>query len=187
MKKFKYIIIAGASRGGKTTICKALSKKTHYCHIPLDPIVRSFQNNFPKIGITHADNIINVSKKLAPFLNGIIEDSPEEPLLLDTFHLVPQDYIKFINTKKCAIFFVGYPDISPHEKLKEMRTFDNREENKILTDTELLKKIEEHISQSIYLEKECKKYDLPFINTSYKRKQVIQHSINEICKHYIIK
>lgn len=52
MEKLKHIIIAGISRGRKN-----------------NDIIRSFQNNFPKIGITHADTIINVSKKLAPFIN----------------------------------------------------------------------------------------------------------------------
>lgn len=115
----------------------------------------------------------------------MIEDE-EQLLLLDTYHLVPEDYMKFINTDKCAIFFVGYPDISPQEKLKEMRTFDKREENKILTDSQLLKKLERHIDESIYLEKECKKYHLPFINTSYERDKVINNSIDEI-SNYILK
>ncbi len=126
-----------------------------------------------------------MSKKLAPFINTMIEDE-EQLLLLDTYHLVPEDYMKFINTNKCAIFFVGYPDISPQEKLKEMRTFDKREENKILTDSQLLKKLERHIDESIYLEKECKKYHLPFINTSYERDKVINNSIDEI-SNYILK
>lgn len=168
---------------GKTTICNGISKKINYNHIPLDSIVRGFQNNFPEIGITHNDTIINVSKKLAPFINSMIED-PEQPLLLDTYHLVPEDYIKFINTDKCDIFFVGYPNISPQEKLKEMRTFDKREENRILTDSELLENLKKKIDESIYMERECKKYNLPFINTSYERDKVINNSINEICKIY---
>lgn len=114
----------------------------------------------------------------------MIQDE-EQLLLLDTYHLVPEDYIKFINTDKCAIFFVGYPDISPQEKLKEMRTFDKREENRILTDTQLLKKLERHIDESIYLEEECKKYHLPFINTSYERDKVINDSIDKISELYL--
>ena len=164
---------------GKTTICNGLSEKSNYTYIPFDPIVRGFQNNFPEIGITHTDTIINVSKKLAPFINSMIEDS-EQPLLLDTYHLIPEDYIEFINTNKCDIFFVGYPNISPQEKLKEMRTFDKREENRILTDTQLLKNLKKKIDESIYIERECKKYNLPFINTSYERDKVINNSINEI-------
>lgn len=123
-----------------------------------------------------------MSKKLAPFINTMIED--EEQLLLDTYHLVPKDYIKFINTDKCAIFFVGYPDISPQEKLKEMRTFDKREENRILTDDELLENLKKKIDESNYLERECKKYDLPFINTSYERMSVINNWINDIRELY---
>lgn len=126
-----------------------------------------------------------MSKKLAPFINTMIQDE-EQLLLLDTYHLVPEDYIKFINTDKCAIFFVGYPDISPQEKLKEMRTFDKREENRILTDDELLENLKKKINESIYLKRECKKYHLPFINTSYERDKVINDSIDEI-SNYILK
>jgi len=168
---------------GKTTICNGISEKMNYNHVPLDPIIRSFQNNFPEIGITHNDTIINVSKKLAPFINSMIEDL-EEPLLLDTYHLVPKDYIEFINTEKCDIFFVGYPNISPQEKLKEMRTFDKREENRILTDSQLLENLKKKIEESIYIESECKKYHLPFINTSHKRNEVIQNYIDTICHLY---
>ncbi len=112
-------------------------------------------------------------------------EGEEQLLLLDTYHLVPEDYIKFINTDKCAIFFVGYPDISPQEKLKEMRTFDKREENRILTDDELLENLKKKIDESNYLERECKKYHLPFINTSYERDKVINDSIDEI-SNYIL-
>lgn len=112
-------------------------------------------------------------------------EGEEQLLLVDTYHLVPEDYIKFINTDKCAIFFVGYPDISPQEKLKEMRTFDKREENRILTDDELLENLKKKIDESNYLERECKKYHLPFINTSYERDTVINDSIDEI-SNYIL-
>lgn len=69
MEKLKHIIIAVYQEVGKSTICHGLSEKIHYKHIPLDPIIWGFQKNFPEIGITHADTIINVSKKLAPFIN----------------------------------------------------------------------------------------------------------------------
>ncbi len=168
---------------GKTTICNGICEKIHYKHIPFDAIIRGFQNNFPETGITHSDVPINVSKKLAPFINTMIEDS-EQPLLLDLYHLVPEDYVNFINTDLCNILFVGYPNISPQEKLKEMRTYDKREENRILTDTQLLEKLKRHINESIYLERECQKYDLPFINTSYERMSVINNAINEISELY---
>ncbi len=178
----KHIIIAGISRGGKTTICRGISKRTNYNHMMLDPIVRGFQNNFPETGITHVDNIINVSKNLAPFINTIIEDMPynEQPLLLDTYHIVPRDYISLINKAYCNIYFVGYPDISPLEKLREMRIYDKRKENTILTDEKLLEKCKEKINESKYIQRECEKYNLPFINTSYKRNAVIDNFINQI-------
>lgn len=182
MNTEKHIIIAGISRGGKTTICEEISKRTNYKHIILDQIVRGFQNNFPEIGITHSDNIKNVSKRFAPFINSMIEDMPcsEHLLLLDTYHIVPEDYIKYINKRFCEIYFVGYPDILPQERLKEMRMYDKRKENIILTDEELLRRCIKLIDESKYIQKECKKYNLPFINTSYKRNEIIDNFINKI-------
>lgn len=163
---------------------KLIERNGEFKNEKIKTFIRGFQNNFPDTGITHSDIPINVSKKLAPFMNTVIEDSSEQPLLLDLYHLVPEDYMKFINTDLCNIFFVGYPNISPQEKLKEMRTYDKRQENRILTDTELLERLKRYIDESIYLERECKKYNLPFINTSYERMSVINNAINEISKLY---
>lgn len=65
-----------------------------------------------------------------------------------------------------------------------MRIFDKREENRILTDIQLLENLKKKINESIYLERECQKYNLPFINTSYERMSVIKNAINEIGKLY---
>lgn len=180
----KHIIIAGITRGGKTTICNAISNRTNYNHVCLDPIVRGFQKNFPEVGITHSDTIVRVSRKFAPFINTMIEDAlvSTNPLLLDTYHIVPKDYIEFINKERCDIYFVGYPEVEPKKRLEEMRMYDKRNENIILTDDELLAVCKKKIDESKYIKEECEKYGLPFIDTSFNRNEVIEKFVSKICK-----
>ena len=177
----KHLIIAGISRGGKSTICNEILKKFEYTYLPMDMIVRGFQNNFPKIGITHGDRIWNVSKKLAPFLNTCLENmEPNKFLLVDTYHLVPEDYIKFMNKDICEIYFIGYPDISAEERLNIMRMYDDREENLSKTDEDLKRKCQIKIDESKYIQEECEKYHLPFLNLSYDREKRIAEFVESL-------
>lgn len=40
----KHLIIAGITRGGKSTICHKIIKKMDYTYVAMDMIVRLFQN-----------------------------------------------------------------------------------------------------------------------------------------------
>lgn len=175
----KHLIVAGISRGGKSTICKQIAESSEYIYMPMDVVVRAFQNCFPKVGITHADRIFNVSKNLAPFLNAMLEDS-EENLLIDTYHLVPEDYIKYINKDICEVCFIGYPDISVEQKFMEMRKYEQRQEDIQKTDEELKSKCKRLIDESRYIKEECEKWHLPFLNTSYNRDEVMADYIENL-------
>ena len=169
----KHLMIAGISRGGKSTICNEILKNQKYHYIQMDRIVRAFQNHFPETGITHQDRIWNVSKNLAPFLNSMLEDDLDNYLLIDTYHVVPEDYVKYINQEICDVCFVGYPDISVEQKFHDIRNFDQREEDRQKSDDELKEKCKRLMEESKFLQAECEKYQLPFLNTSFDRNDVI--------------
>lgn len=176
----KHLIIAGISRGGKTTTCQEILKKFDYQYMPMDMIVRAFQNHFPETGITHADRFFNVSKNLAPFLNTCLECFEGEHLLIDTYHLAPEDYVKQINQEICDICFIGFPDISVEQKFCEMRKYEQREEDIQKTDEELKQKCEKKIEESKYLKAECEKWNVPFLNTSFDREKVIKEFVETL-------
>ena len=169
----KHLIVAGISRGGKTTTCYEILKKLDFQYMQMDIIVRAFQNHFPETGITHAERFFNVSKKLAPFLNTCVECVEENRLLIDTYHLAPKDYRKYINQEICDVCFIGFPDISVEEKFYEMRKYKQREEDIQKMDKELKQKCERLIEESKYLKAECEKWNVPFLNTSFEREKMI--------------
>lgn len=177
-KMKKCLIIAGISRGGKTTTCYEIMKKMNYQYMQMDIIVRAFQDNFPETGITHADLFFNVSKKLAPFLNTCVESFEKGNLLMDVYQLTPEDYVKYINRDVCDVCFIGYPDISVEEKFCEMRKYEQREEDNQKTDEELKQKCQKLVGQSKYLKTECEKWNVPFLNTSFDREKVIENYVS---------
>lgn len=176
----KHLIIAGISRGGKTSTCHEILKKLDYTYMPMDMIVRAFQNHFPETGITHADRFFNVSKNLAPFLSTCVECVEENRVLIDTYHLVPEDYIKYINQEICDVCFIGFPDISVEEKFCKMRKYEQREEDVMKSDSELKQKCEKLIAESKYLKAECEKWNVPFLNTSFEREKVIEKFVETL-------
>lgn len=176
----KHLIIAGISRGGKTSICKEIVKKLDYQYIGMDRIVRAFQNHFPETGIVHNNRFFNVSPHLAPFLNSMLEDNIEDKVLIDTYHLVPEDYAKYINPEICNVCFIGFPDISVEQKFQEMRKYEQRQEDIEKTDDELKRKCKRLIEESQFLKAECEKWNVPFLNTSYEREKVIAAFVNSL-------
>ena len=110
----------------------------------------------------------------------MIEYREKNKLLIDTYQLVPEDYIKFINRDICDVCFVGFPDISVEEKFCEMRKYEQRQEDFRKSDEELKNKCKKLIDESKYLKEECEKWNVPFLNTSYHRTDVIAEFVNSL-------
>ena len=90
------------------------------------------------------------------------------------------EYMKKENIK---VYFLGYPDISVKEEFEILRANKVPEEYTQKYDDEYLKKlIEQRIEESRFIQKECEKYNLPFVNTSTNRKDRINELVNEILK-----
>lgn len=186
----KHIIIAGVPRSGKTTVSSMLVEKGSYQHLNMDAIVESLEKSFPNLGITtyttHPETMVmEVSKKLTNFLNSIISannyDKLDYKLVIDMLEITPHDYYYYIDKRFADIYFLGTPDLTPQEMFKNIRKNDTKEEYTFyLSDEELMKRCERFCDLSKYLEKECQKYDLPFINTSYQRNKKLKELVEKI-------
>ena len=77
---------------------------------------------------------------------------------------------------------MGFPDISVEEKFCQMRRFEQRQEDCEKSDRELKEKCERLIEESQFLREECEKYQLPFLNTSFNRNQVIEEFVQNIVR-----
>lgn len=167
----KNIILCGVAKSGKTYIAKKINKNGKYNHIPIDYFTSSFKHIFPEIGIS--SNVVitrESSKKLALFLSKVIEiiDNVDnkELYILDSAHLYPSDIIKYIDTNKWDVYFLGYPKITIEDKFLQMRKYVHDGWPNKKKDDELKETIKELIQISKVIETECKKYNIKFVDAS---------------------
>lgn len=183
----KHIIIAGVPRSGKTTLCHKLSLSHKYEHFAMDSIVMAFDQAFPEIGVLHTDcwDFIETSEIFIQFMKKIsMTDNYDKfdcGIAFDLYHITPKDFYENIDRKYCDIIFLGYPHISIEEKFNQIRTFDTKYDWTNERDDELVKKhVKDYIDISKWLQNECKKYNLCFIDVSEKREQVINKLLEKI-------
>ncbi len=186
-KTQKHIIIAGVPRAGKTSICSKLVKTLKYQHLAMDAVMVSFEEAFPETHVTHTDrwDFIETSKIFIKFMKRMSKtgnyDKLGYRLAFDLYHITPKDYFENIDKDCCDIYFFGYPNITVEEKFKEIRKFDteydwtSKKEDQIVLDH-----IKDYIEISKWLENECKKYNLPFIDISHNRDKVIEDFVKGI-------
>ncbi len=186
-KPLKHVIIAGVPRAGKTTICSELAKTLKYQHLAMDAIVISLEEAFPETKVTHTDcwDFIETSKTLIKFMKRISKtgnyDKLDYKLAFDLYHITPQDYFENIDSNFCEIYFFGYPNITVEQKFKEIRANDTEYDWTSKKDDEIvIKHISDYIEISKWLESECQKYHLPFIDISQNREQVIADFVQKL-------
>ncbi len=166
----KNIFIGGVAKSGKSRLATELCKKYNTNHIPIDYFASSFKHNFPNVGIT-SNVIINEesSKLLSLFLSRFIEiaeSKDDEFFILDSAHILPQDILKYMDRDKWDIYYLGYPNITPEKKIKEIKKYTNGGWTNKKNYEELLDIFNELITISSDIEKICSEKDINFIDTS---------------------
>ena len=166
----KHIFIAGTAKSGKSTLAEKICLNNKYNHIPLDYFTSSLKHNFPETKIT-SNVLINEesSANLALLLSRVINimNDTEEPFIIDSAHILPKDIIKYIDLNKWDVIYVGYPNIKPQDKFNLLRKHDKQEDwTRKRTDKELMNTVEQLVSLSKEIERQCKEYNLTFIDTS---------------------
>lgn len=166
----KHIFIAGTAKSGKSTFAEKICANKKYNHIPLDYFTSSLKHNFKETKITsnvviEEESSANLALLLSRVMN-IMNDN-DEPFIIDSAHILPRDIIKYIDLDKWDIYYFGYPNTTPQDKFKLLRTYDKEESwTRKRTDQELLATLDKLISLSKQIEQECLKYNITFIDTS---------------------
>ena len=179
----KNILIAGVARAGKSSIAENLSKNTIYNHFPVDYIASSFYINFPECKINNRVVIDNGSINLSKFLSTVIAkmEKTQEKFIIDSAHIFPKDILPYLDREKWHIYFMGYPKIEAIEKLKNIRKYDPINSwTRNFNDERLLEIIQGIIATSEEIEKQCKQYNIEFIDTSANFKQTIENYTKKI-------
>ena len=168
----KNIFIGGVAKSGKSRLAVHLCKKYNMNHIPLDYFASSFKHNFPEVGIT-SNVVINneSSKKFALFLSRfieIVESKDDEFFVLDSAHILPEDIIKYLDRDKWDIYYLGYSNITPEEKIEEIKKYTKGGWTNKKNKEELLGIFKILINTSKDIEKICKESNIKYIDTSNK-------------------
>ena len=168
----KNIFIGGVAKSGKSRLATHLCKKYSMNHIPLDYFASSFKHNFESLGIT--SNVVidkDSSKKLSLFLSRFIEIAElvdDEFFIIDSAHILPNDIIKYLNRDKWDIYYLGYPNTTPEEKIEEVNKYTKGGWTTKRSKDELLKTFDKLINISSNIEESCKESNITFIDTSNK-------------------
>ncbi len=187
----KYIIIAGVPRAGKSTIAKMIVKRYGYQHISMDSIIAGIEKVFPEAEIDTGapidiqTNLENISAKIAPFIRAMIDSGEYEEcdygVVIDVFQLLPKDYVTYLGNKNCEIHYFLSSDTTPEERFTILKKYDTPNDYTYFhSDEENRKDCAEIVGISKLIKAQCEEYGLPYYETSYERKKVVDEFVNSL-------
>jgi 2-phosphoglycerate kinase len=159
-------LIGGAARTGKTIIAERLLKDRNIPFFSLDYLVSALDRNLHNIPSRQAAH--KIMSNLESMLRNIAEVKSD--YIIEGDKLLPGLVSKLIGEYPNQIIscFLGYPNIDPEKKVKEIKQYPGRinDWTRDLSETELRDLITEMLDYSRYLETECHKYNLIYFDTS---------------------
>lgn len=171
--KFKNIFLVGPSRCGKTTTASYLQREYGYTHIIMDAVIETLSEVMPNLEIRHGnleseefrDFLKVYSKNLFKYTKNNIIDLEE---------LSPEFAEQLIDKNESTVIYMGYPSITPEEKVAQMRKFDTEFDwTRKLSDEELLDFAKNKIKASKNLQEEATHRGFTFIDTSFNRQNTV--------------
>lgn len=178
----KNIIIIGASRAGKSTLTKLLSERINNLMVIRTDLLRlAYREAILKdtsLSITvvlntpeYIDFVLSYYKYANMYDTGFVK-------VMDTVDFEPKDVSVFENA---IVVCLGYPNAIKEEVVKNWRKYDTDIDwTKSRSDEKLLHHAEKEIKNSQYLEEECKKYNIKYVDTSSDREKVLEELANYI-------
>jgi hypothetical protein len=155
-----------------------------------DAFVSVFGGVFPQLEINHEQDWDKTCQNLETFLHVYMKHLTLYeyiPFILDSFHVTPEQVVRLGWDKIYHVIFMGYPDIDPEQKLKDIRQnqtnhYDWTSER---TDDELRQSIAGFIERSVFLQKEATERGLNFINMSYDFEDEIENAYCDLLNRNI--
>lgn len=178
----KNIILIGASRAGKSTFTKLLNERFNIMIIRTDLLRLAFRD------VIYKDKTVSLSivKSNPDYINYVLSYYKYTNMydvdymkVVDTVDFEPKDCCNFENS---IVLCFGYPNITKEEAVANWRKYDTELDwTKYKSDEKLLHYAESEIKNSRFLKKECQKYNIKFVDTSYNREKVL----NELLEYII--
>lgn len=180
-------LVGGASRAGKSMLARKLLMQRHIPYFSIDILMMGLANGFPEFGLDPEDSGVVRGEKLWPILRAMCVNILEEKLyhptyLLEGDSLLPKHVAELIRTygtevKAC---FIGYTEVVPVEKLRDIRMFESAWANSH-TGAQALAFIADQMGFSVYLQQECATHNLRFCDCSVDLPKALDDAF-----HYLV-
>ena len=179
----KHVIIAGVPRSGKSTLSQIISNKYGYQHISMDSIIAGIEKVFPETGINSdadtdiQENIQYISSKMALFIQAMLESGEynecDYGMVIDIFQLLPQHYVRYIDSSLCDIYYLGTSEVTAEERYELLKKYDTpKDYTYYKSEEENKENCSDIVTISKQLKEQCGIYNLPYYDTSYNREQI---------------
>lgn len=182
----KNIAIFGSSRSGKSTLAKMISKKYSHYHIFIgDDIRGAFQEVLPNNNINSKGGsgmLEDFPKFLSClFYNSIKRNKGEINYIVETCDITPKKAYQLFNREDTILLFLGTPRQTIDEHFNEIKKYQTKKDwTYYRSDEHLLEHSKRWIAKSIEYEKECKALNIWFVDTSFNREEVLNHTLESI-------
>lgn len=182
----KNIAIFGSSRSGKSTLAKMISKKYSNYHIIIGDDIRwAFQEVLPnnninsKGGIGMLEDFPNFLSCL--FYKSIKRNKGEINYIVETCDMTPKKAYESFNNKNTILLFLGTPRLNVQDYFRKIRQFETeRDWTYDRSDEHMVNHCEYWINKSKEYEKECKKLNIWYVDTSLNREDVLKETLDKI-------
>jgi hypothetical protein len=166
------LIIGGAPRTGKGIIAGRLLVERQMPYLSLDILKMGLVNALPSLGVDPDASSIAVAEQLWPLVRAMAINMIETgvPYIIEgeilPKHVEELDQLHPGAVRAC---FLGYAEITPAQKLREIRTFAGHPNDWTASspDAEVLELVENAIEFSHYLSDECARLGIAYFDTSH--------------------
>jgi hypothetical protein len=116
---------------------------------------------------------------MALFIRAMIDsgeyDECDYGMVIDIFQLLPQHYIQHIDSSVCEIYYFGTSEVTPEERYAILKKYDTPKDYTYYKSEEENKEdCASIVAISKNLKEQCRKYNLPYYDTSYNREQIFK-------------
>lgn len=195
----KNIFILGVPRTGKSTLSKMLIKELNaYSIIKLDALRNAFDDTFPELEINNRrgkgmkedfprfiSNLINRDNTLVKNEHATIYEE-ELGYIIEGDSILPSIFHEFFEQKNVIVVFLGNGDLSKEEIFQNIRKHDTiKDYSYYRSDERVMESCVRAVEKNKTIQKECKRYNYPYYNTSKDREEVlnqIKEDIKEMIK-----
>lgn len=182
-------IIAGVPRSGKSILSRRFHLVKNIPYFSTDFLMMGLYEGLPQLGVSPKIPAGENAPLMWPILKGTLKsivESQDEDYLIEGEAFLPAQMSELVKMfpSKIKVCFIGYTDISPEQKLKDIR------ENKSLANDWSSQESDEYIMDFVtrmnklskFIKEECDKYQLTYYDTSKEFNNKLNNAYEYLAK-----